>query len=99
MLADLLEISRHDAGVADLSAASLDVRSCVDSAMAQAVQAEVPGTKLGIGPAIENGFYFDFQTDEPFTASADLGDYGLGQGVGSRARRRRRGKASRDDDE
>lgn len=37
LLADLLEISRHDAGVADLSAASLDVRSCVDSAMAQVV--------------------------------------------------------------
>ncbi|WP_296133625.1 threonine--tRNA ligase, partial [uncultured Corynebacterium sp.] len=32
-----------------------------------AVQAEFPGTKLGIGPAIENGFYFDFQTAEPFT--------------------------------
>ncbi|ART21816.1 two-component sensor histidine kinase [Corynebacterium striatum] len=37
LLADLLEISRHDAGVADLSAASVDVRSCVDSAMAQVV--------------------------------------------------------------
>ena len=35
LLADLLEISRHDAGVADLSTASFDARSCVDSALAQ----------------------------------------------------------------
>ncbi len=35
LLADLLEISRHDAGVADLSAVSLDVRSCVDAAWEQ----------------------------------------------------------------
>ncbi|WP_411709689.1 MtrAB system histidine kinase MtrB [Corynebacterium sp. LaCa116] len=35
LLADLLEISRHDAGVADLSTASIDIRSCVDSAMSQ----------------------------------------------------------------
>nr|WP_042533104.1 MtrAB system histidine kinase MtrB [Corynebacterium singulare] len=35
LLADLLEISRHDAGVADLSTASIDIRSCIDSAMSQ----------------------------------------------------------------
>lgn len=35
LLADLLEISRHDAGVADLSTASLDVRSCIESARSQ----------------------------------------------------------------
>ncbi|WP_034650656.1 threonine--tRNA ligase [Corynebacterium vitaeruminis] len=35
--------------------------------LAQAVQAEFPGTKLGIGPAIENGFYYDFDAAEPFT--------------------------------
>ena len=35
LLADLLEISRHDAGVADLSTASIDIRSCVDSALSQ----------------------------------------------------------------
>lgn len=32
LLADLLEISRHDAGVADLSAERVDVRRCVESA-------------------------------------------------------------------
>ena len=35
LLADLLEISRHDAGVADLSAAKIDVRSPIESAWAQ----------------------------------------------------------------
>lgn len=30
--------------------------------MAQAVQALWPGTKLGIGPSIEDGFYYDFDT-------------------------------------
>ena len=43
------------------------IRHSCGHVMAQAVQAEFPGTKLGIGPAIENGFYFDFQTAEPFT--------------------------------
>ena len=35
LLADLLEISRHDAGVADLQASSIDIRSCIESAMQQ----------------------------------------------------------------
>lgn len=35
--------------------------------MAQAVQALFPTVKVTIGPAIENGFYYDFDTDVPFT--------------------------------
>ena len=35
--------------------------------MAQAVQQLRPGAKLGIGPYITDGFYFDFDVDEPFT--------------------------------
>ncbi|MGO2573184.1 MAG: MtrAB system histidine kinase MtrB, partial [Corynebacterium casei] len=35
LLADLLEISRHDAGVADLQSANIDIRSCIESAMQQ----------------------------------------------------------------
>jgi len=35
--------------------------------MADAVQSLYPGTKLGIGPAIDNGFYYDFDRKEPFT--------------------------------
>ena len=43
------------------------IRHSCAHVLAQAVQAEFPGTKLGIGPAIDNGFYYDFQTAEPFT--------------------------------
>lgn len=34
--------------------------------MAQAVKRLFPDTKLGIGPAIENGFYYDFKVEKPF---------------------------------
>ncbi|MEX2644563.1 MAG: threonine--tRNA ligase [Acetobacterales bacterium] len=39
--------------------------------MAEAVQTLFPGTQVTIGPAIDNGFYYDFARDEPFTP-ADL---------------------------
>ena len=39
--------------------------------MAEAVQELFPGTQVTIGPSIENGFYYDFARDEPFTV-ADL---------------------------
>ncbi len=35
--------------------------------MAEAVQALWPGTQVTIGPVIENGFYYDFFRNEPFT--------------------------------
>ncbi len=35
--------------------------------LAQAVKRLFPDTKLAIGPAIENGFYYDFDTSETFT--------------------------------
>src|SRR5690606_19564523 len=34
--------------------------------MAQAVQELYPEAKLGIGPPVENGFYYDFDVAEPF---------------------------------
>ena len=48
--ADALELLRHDAA----------------HVMAQAVQELYPGTQVTIGPAIENGFYYDFARAEPF---------------------------------
>ena len=39
--------------------------------MAQAVQDLWPDAKLGIGPPIENGFYYDFDVEVPFVP-ADL---------------------------
>ncbi len=35
--------------------------------MAEAVQSLYPGTQVTIGPAIENGFYYDFSRETPFT--------------------------------
>jgi len=35
--------------------------------MAQAVQELFPQAKLGIGPPVENGFYYDFDVERPFT--------------------------------
>ena len=48
---DALELVRHDAA----------------HIMAQAVQELYPGTQVTIGPAIEDGFYYDFARSEPFT--------------------------------
>ena len=35
--------------------------------MAQAVQRLFPNVKFAIGPSIENGFYYDFDVEKPFT--------------------------------
>ena len=35
--------------------------------MAQAIKRLYPEIKLAIGPSIDNGFYYDFDTEEPFT--------------------------------
>ncbi|WP_041685488.1 threonine--tRNA ligase [Renibacterium salmoninarum] len=50
------------------SADGLDVlRHSAAHVMAQAVQQLSQDAKLGIGPYITDGFYFDFDVDEPFT--------------------------------
>lgn len=43
------------------------MRHSATHVMAQAVQQLRPEAKLGIGPVITNGFYYDFDVDEPFT--------------------------------
>jgi threonyl-tRNA synthetase len=43
------------------------LRHSVAHITAQAVQDLYPDTKLGIGPPITNGYYYDFQTRQPFT--------------------------------
>ncbi|MDP4715156.1 MAG: threonine--tRNA ligase [Candidatus Nanopelagicales bacterium] len=35
--------------------------------LAQAVQETFPGAKLGIGPPVRDGFYYDFAVEQPFT--------------------------------
>jgi len=42
------------------------VRHSTAHVMAQAVQGLFPQAKLGIGPPVENGFYYDFDVPEPF---------------------------------
>jgi threonyl-tRNA synthetase len=48
---EALELIRHDAA----------------HVMAEAVQELFPGTQVTIGPSIENGFYYDFARNEPFS--------------------------------
>ena len=44
------------------------VRHSTAHVVAQAVQDLFPEAKLGIGPPIQNGFYYDFDVEKPFTA-------------------------------
>ncbi|MGB2579031.1 threonyl-tRNA synthetase [Elusimicrobium simillimum] len=46
-------------------------RHSLSHILAAAVQTLYPGTRLGIGPAIDNGFYYDFQSEHKF-APEDL---------------------------
>jgi len=50
------------------SADGLDVlRHSTAHLMAQAVQSLFPGTQVTIGPTVEDGFYYDFKREQPFT--------------------------------
>jgi threonyl-tRNA synthetase len=50
------------------SEAGIDtIRHSTAHLMAMAVQELFPGTQVTIGPVIENGFFYDFGTDRPFT--------------------------------
>jgi threonyl-tRNA synthetase len=68
---DLAAVIDRDAAVAILTRKDADVLELIrhDAAhvMAEAVQELYPGTQVTIGPAIDNGFYYDFARDEPFT--------------------------------
>src|SRR5258708_27624781 len=54
-------IAREDARALEL------IRHDAAHVLAEAVQALWPGTQVTIGPVIENGFYYDFFRNEPFT--------------------------------
>jgi threonyl-tRNA synthetase len=58
---DLLEPIRSDS-----EAGRSIVRHSCAHVLAQAVQDLIPDAKLGIGPPIENGFYYDFDVAKPF---------------------------------
>jgi len=70
-VADLADPIEHDAriefiGRDDARALEL-IRHDAAHVLAEAVQALWPGTQVTIGPVIENGFYYDFFRNEPFT--------------------------------
>lgn len=70
-LVDLTRKIEEDAaieGISRGSAAATEVlRHSTAHVMAQAVQSIFPEARIGIGPAIENGFYYDFDVAKPFT--------------------------------
>ena len=70
-LRDLSWVPDADTDVEPVRADSPDglavMRHSAAHVAAQAVQELFPGTLLGIGPPIENGFYYDFLPQRPFT--------------------------------
>jgi threonyl-tRNA synthetase len=71
ILVDLARPIRQDASIEILTPKSPEalhvLRHSTAHAVAQAVQELYPGTKIGQGPVIENGFYYDFDRAEPFS--------------------------------
>lgn len=59
--ASLTIVTRSDAAALEL------IRHDCAHVLAQAVQELFPGTQVTIGPVIENGFFYDFARNEPFT--------------------------------
>jgi threonyl-tRNA synthetase len=70
-VADLADPIEHDAKIEFLTREdprSLElIRHDCAHVLAEAVQSLWPGTQVTIGPVIENGFYYDFFRNEPFT--------------------------------
>ena len=70
-LRDLAWVPDDDVEVEVVTADTPDGRSVIRHSaahiMAQAVQDLHPDAKLGIGPPVTDGFYYDFAVDEPFT--------------------------------
>ncbi|WP_429416474.1 threonine--tRNA ligase [Nocardia sp. GAS34] len=70
-LRDLSWAPEQDAEVepvaANTEAGRSVIRHSAAHVLAQAVQQEFPEAKLGIGPPIKDGFYYDFRVDRPFT--------------------------------
>src|SRR5882757_3372511 len=71
VVTDLADPIEHDAKIEFLTREdprSLElIRHDCAHVLAEAVQALWPGTQVTIGPVIENGFYYDFYRNQPFT--------------------------------
>ncbi|MEE2662246.1 MAG: threonine--tRNA ligase [Pseudomonadota bacterium] len=70
-LLDMSHTIKHDASVEIITRKSEEalelIRHDAAHVMAEAVQELFPGTQVTIGPAIENGFYYDFAREVPFS--------------------------------
>lgn len=70
-LRDLARVVSDGDEIEPVKASSLDglaiIRHSTAHVLAQAVQDLFPDAKLGIGPPVENGFYYDFDVETPFT--------------------------------
>ncbi|MFC0107262.1 threonine--tRNA ligase [Kibdelosporangium aridum] len=70
-LRDLSWVPDADVEVEAVAASTEDGRSVIRHStahvLAQAVQQMFPDAKLGIGPFIKDGFYYDFDVEKPFT--------------------------------
>ena len=70
-LVDLAAPLAHGDAVAIITEKSPEaleiIRHSTSHLMAQAVKELFPAAKVTIGPAVENGFYYDFDVDTPFT--------------------------------
>ncbi|HJT03315.1 MAG TPA: threonine--tRNA ligase [Pseudonocardiaceae bacterium] len=77
VLRDLAWVPDVDTEVEAVAAGSPDGRNVIRHScahvLAQAVQQHYPDAKLGIGPPVTDGFYYDFDVERPFTPE-DLGD-------------------------
>ena len=70
-LVDMATVIDRDANVAFITRRDDDalemIRHDAAHVLAEAVQELFPGTQVTIGPSIENGFYYDFARNDPFT--------------------------------
>ena len=103
-LRDLSWTPQEDIDVEPVAADTEDGRSVIRHSaahvLAQAVQQAFPDAKLGIGPPIRDGFYYDFDVDETVHArrshrprQADAQDHQVGPAVLAPSRRLRRRRA------
>lgn len=71
-LIDLKTPIEHDGDIAIITSQSPEaleiLRHSTAHLLAQAVKRKFPEAKLGVGPAIENGFYYDIDSPTPITA-------------------------------
>jgi len=62
-----MPVKEKPAAEVELEALRFRIRHSAAHVMAEAVLGLFPGAKFAVGPAIEDGFYYDFSVGRPFT--------------------------------